>query len=345
MKAIKAVKALVCAVAFLLVVTFIIPPTAHHFSADEGTQMEVTILDQGNVYTHRTRAGAVSDLLLEVGIQLNPQDRTNHATNTPMWDGMRFVISREVSFNVQINDGPLNQHVILPGTTVGQMLLQQQFEHDLILLYEGDMTRNIVDGDILNFLTWYSRFYTEYEMLPYEIIENRTGAVREGQSHVRQQGIPGEHTVTSAVVIVGGEERNREVIGSNTVSEPVPKIVDIGTAQLGELTDVAAPDFHYVRHLVMEATAYTSGFSCTGRHPWDPWYGITASGMRVQHGVVAVDRNLIPLGTRLYVENYGFAIAADVGGAIRGYKIDLFMYDINDARRFGRRHINVWILD
>jgi len=95
----------------------------------------------------------------------------------------------------------------------------------------------------------------------------------------------------------------------------------------------------------MEATAYTSGYGCTGKLPCDPWYGITASGMHVRHGVVAVDRTLIPLGTRLYVEGYGFAIAADVGGAIRGYKIDLFMYCINDARRFGRRHINVWILD
>jgi 3D (Asp-Asp-Asp) domain-containing protein len=44
------------------------------------------------------------------------------------------------------------------------------------------------------------------------------------------------------------------------------------------------------------------------------------------------------------VANYGFAIAADVGGAIRGYHIDLYMYDHEEARRFGRRFIDVYVL-
>jgi len=347
MKLTKAVRAAACAIVFLLIITFVIPPMTHNFFAGDGSMIVVTVHDQaqGEAQSHPTRAGTVSDLLLEIGVQLNPLDRTNHATDSPVWDGMDLVISRAVDFGVQINNGLVAGHEVLPGTTVGQILLQQQFAHSLSLLYEGDLARNITSGETINFLTWDSRFYTDYEALPYEIIENRTGAVREGRSHIRQEGTTGEHSVTSAVIIIGGEEQNREVIASQTVSEPTPKIVDIGTAPLGAIADVTAPDFHYVRRLRMEATAYTSGYSCTGKHPDDPWYGITASGMRVQHGVVAVDRTLIPLGTRLYVEGYGFAIAADVGGAIRGYKIDLFMYCINDARRFGRRHINVWILD
>jgi len=346
MKAIKAVRAVVCAVVFLLVVTFIIPPTAHHFFAGTGSMMEVTIHDGDEVHTHLTSAGTVYEFLLEVGISLNPLDRINHATDSQIWEGMNLVISREIVLDLQINSGTRTTQTLLPGTTVGQILLQQQNEHNLSLLYGGgDITRPVVNGETLNFLTWYSRFYTDYAPLPYEIIENHTSAVLEGRSHIRQQGTSGEHSVTNAVIFIGGEEQSREEIGSSTVSEPTPKIIDIGTAQLGATTDVNAPDFHYVRRVRMEATAYTSGFSCTGRRPGDPWYGITASGMRVRHGVVAVDRNVIPLGTMLYVEGYGFAIAADVGGAIRGYKIDLFMYDINDARRFGRRHINVWILD
>ena len=349
MKVIKAVtKAFVCAIAFLLVVTFVIPPTAHNFFAGDGSRMEVTVYDGDEVHTRMTGADTVSDLLLEMGVQLNPLDRTNHATDSPIWEGMSLVITREIEFHVRINNGPASTYVILPGTTAGQILVQQQLEHNLMLVCAdggGELTRYVENGDILNFLTWDSRFYTDYAPIPYETIENRTGAVREGRSHVRQTGAEGEHSATSAVIIIGGVEQNREIIGTNTISEPVPAIIDIGTAPLGALTDVTAPDFHYVRHVRMEATAYTSGFSCTGRHPGDPWYGITASGMRVRHGVVAVDRNVIPLGTMLYVENYGFAIAADVGGAIRGYKIDLFMYCINDARRFGRRHINVWILD
>jgi 3D (Asp-Asp-Asp) domain-containing protein len=329
-----------------LALTIAIPPATHHFFAGDTMLMQVMVYDSGQVIRYRTGANTVSDLLHELGIPLGQLDRTNHATQSPVWDGMNIVIFREVAFGVQINGGPVHAQLILPGTTVGQVLLQHQLEHNLTLLYGGSNTARLVEhGEILNFLTWDSRFYTEVEEIPYETIENRTRQVRSDRVHVRQEGVPGEHEITQAVVVIGGEERNRGIVNSQIIAEPIDEIIDIGTASLGALADVTAEDFHYVRRLRMEATAYTAGFSCTGKRPGDPWYRITASGMEVRHGVVAVDRRLIPLGTRLYVEGYGFAIAADVGGAIRGYKIDLFMECINDARRFGRRHINVWILE
>ena len=340
----KAIRILTWILVFLAL-TIAIPPATHHFFAFDTQLMQVMVYDSGQVTHHRTGANTVSDLLLELGIPLSELDRTNHATHSPVWDGMNLIIFREVVFGVRINGEFVNAQLSLPGTTVGQIMAQHQIENDLLLFYGGDLSRYIENGDILSFYTWDSRFYTEYEVIPFDTIENHTGNVRSGQSHTRQEGVSGEHEVTSAVVIIGGEEQNRAIIGSNIVSEPVCEIIDIGIALIGELADITGEDFHYVRHLRMEATAYTSGFSCTGKHPGDPWYGITASGRRVQHGIVAVDRNVIPLGTWLYVENYGFAIAADVGGAIRGNKIDLFMNCINEARRFGRRHINVWILE
>jgi len=341
----KTIKTVSWVVVFLLVVTFIIPPTAQHLFAGDTQLMHIMIYDSGEVHGHRTGAATVTELLLEAGIHLNPLDRTNHAVHSPVWDGMNLIIFREIAMEVQINGGPLTARLILPNTTVGQILVQQQFETGLTLTYAGDRTRYVESGETLNFITWDSRLYVDQEILPYETIENHTRAVRNGRSHVRQEGVPGEHEITSQTIIIGGEEMNREIISSSIVVEPVPAIIDIGTARLGALTDVTSPDFHYVRQLRMEATAYTAGFSCTGKLPCDPWYRITASGRRVEHGIVAVDRSVIPLGTWLYVEGYGFAIAADVGGAIRGNKIDLFMECINDARRFGRRHINVWILE
>jgi len=340
----KAVRTL-CWVLVFLALTIAVPPATNHFFAGDSQLMQVMVYDSGQAIRHRTGANTVSDLLTELGIPLNQMDRTNHATGAPIWNGMNLIIFREVAFGVQINGEFVSAQLILPGTTVGQILVQYQFDNDLTLLYGGDLTRYVENGEILSFYTWDSRFYTDYEVIPYETIENHTGNVRVTQSHVRQEGVPGSHEVTSAVVIIGGEERNRAVIGSNITAEPIDEIIDIGTGALGALADVNSPDFHYVRRVRMEATAYTAGFGCTGKHPWDPWYRITASGREVEHGVVAVDRTVIPLGTRLYVEGYGFAIAADVGGAIRGYKIDLFMECIIAARRFGRRHINVWILE
>ena len=341
----KAIKTVSWVLVFLLVITFVIPPTAQHLFAGDTLLMQVMVYDAGEVHSHQTGADTITELLLEMGIHLNPLDRTNHPIYSPVWDGMNLIIFREVAVTVQIDGGPTMGQLILPGTTVGQILFQHQAASGLTLLYEGDRTRDIESGETLNFITWDSRLYVDQEILPYETIENHTGAVRSGRSHIRQEGVAGEHAITSQTIIIGGEETNREIVSSNVIAEPIPEIIDIGIGRLGALTDVAAEDFHYVRMVRMEATAYTAGFSCTGKLPCDPWYRITASGRRVEHGVVAVDRTVIPLGTWLYVEGYGFAIAADVGGAIRGNKIDLFMECINAARQFGRRHINVWILE
>ena len=95
----------------------------------------------------------------------------------------------------------------------------------------------------------------------------------------------------------------------------------------------------------MVATAYTAGPESTGKSPGMPGYGITTSGMRVRPGVVAVDPKVIPLGTRLYVEGYGYSIAADTGGAaIQGMQIDLYMEKLADAYRWGRRTVKVYVL-
>jgi 3D (Asp-Asp-Asp) domain-containing protein len=67
--------------------------------------------------------------------------------------------------------------------------------------------------------------------------------------------------------------------------------------------------------------------------------------MRATHGVVAVDPNVIPLYTRLYIEGYGPAIAGDIGGAIRGQRIDLCFDSLGEALDWGRRPVTVYILN
>ena len=92
----------------------------------------------------------------------------------------------------------------------------------------------------------------------------------------------------------------------------------------------------YTQVLGMEATAYlpTDGSGA----------GITAMGIPATYGVVAVDPDVIPLGTKVYIPGYGEALAADTGGAIYGYKIDLCMEDYWQAMDFGRRNVTVFVL-
>ena len=94
----------------------------------------------------------------------------------------------------------------------------------------------------------------------------------------------------------------------------------------------------------MEATAYThvavpgvADINGTGD-------GITASGLPVQEGIVAVDPRVIPLGTRVWVEGFGVLIAADTGGAIRGDRLDIFMDDKKAAKNFGRKMLRVFVI-
>ena len=85
------------------------------------------------------------------------------------------------------------------------------------------------------------------------------------------------------------------------------------------------------------ATAYGDNPSCQGK-----WVGKTASGMKPQRGVIAVDPRVIPLGTKLYIPGYGNCIAGDTGGAIKGHKVDLFMNSKSERKKFGRRQVRVY---
>jgi 3D (Asp-Asp-Asp) domain-containing protein/uncharacterized protein YabE (DUF348 family) len=100
----------------------------------------------------------------------------------------------------------------------------------------------------------------------------------------------------------------------------------------------------YKEVYTMTATAYTNGPGQTGKSPGDAYYGITASGVPTRLGIVAVDRSVIPLGSVLYVKGYGYAIAADTGGAIRGNKIDLFFDSYNECIQYGRRSTTVYLV-
>jgi len=77
-----------------------------------------------------------------------------------------------------------------------------------------------------------------------------------------------------------------------------------------------------------------------------PWAGLCYLGLPVREGIVAVDPSVIPLGTHLFIEGYGYAVAADIGGAIKGDRIDLFLdLSHDELLRFGMRDLSVLVLD
>lgn len=98
------------------------------------------------------------------------------------------------------------------------------------------------------------------------------------------------------------------------------------------------PQLNLNRVITMESTAYTPDAGLGSRATFR-----TRTGRRAEFGVVAVDPNVIPLNTLVFVEGYGLALAADTGGAIRGNKIDVCVQEYRTARIWGRRSVRVHV--
>lgn len=159
-----------------------------------------------------------------------------------------------------------------------------------------------------------------------------------GGNEILQKGEPGEKECKLRVYYKDGAQSTVEVLDVKITKQPKDQIVV--SSQRQELASRGGYGHRGGRVMRMMATAYdpgprSCGPRCTGR---------TANGMKAQKGVVAVDPRVIPLGTKLYVEGYGYCIAADTGGAIKGNKIDLCFNTYGEAIRFGRRWVNVEIL-
>ena len=195
---------------------------------------------------------------------------------------------------------------------------------------------------------------TEEFVIPHSIVEIPTDELFNDESYVSVEGTTGLTRKTFEVRYENGAQVSKVLIHEEIITKPVDTIKYVGTKTrkiktiAGTLTEKPA---NLGRYIDMTATAYDLSYESCGKRPGDRGYGITASGMQARVGVVAVDRRVIPLGTRLYIEAvdgswvYGEAIAGDTGGAIKGNRIDLFFNTKAECMQFGRKAARVYILD
>lgn len=183
---------------------------------------------------------------------------------------------------------------------------------------------------------------------PFKTIKKKNKELTHKQSKILIQGVNGKNIVKCKEYYAGDKLIKEEVIHVETIVKPIDQVFEEGTKDV--FTNDRG-DFTARKAIKMVATAYEAGPRSTGKRPGDKGYGITASGARAKRGTVAVDPRVIPLGTKLYVKSltpgvpdYGFAIAQDTGGAIKGNKIDLFMDTVWECLQFGRRPVMVYIL-
>ncbi|MEV5027567.1 3D domain-containing protein [Paenibacillus sp. LPE1-1-1.1] len=115
------------------------------------------------------------------------------------------------------------------------------------------------------------------------------------------------------------------------------------------VTAINGKEFAYSKSFTVKATAYTAAASENGK-----WGAVDYFGDKLKVGTIAVDPKIIPLGTKLYVTGYDYnglpqggmvATATDIGGSIKGKRIDIFVPGVtSQARSFGFQNVKVFIL-
>lgn len=172
------------------------------------------------------------------------------------------------------------------------------------------------------------------EPINFETIVEKDESLDKSVSKVKSEGVNGEKEVTYEVVYRDGVETSRNVTSTKTITEPKNEIVIKGTGQV--YASRGGESINYKEKLNCVATAYSGDrTTATGRSPVRNPGGMST---------IAVDPSFIPLGSKVYVEGYGYAIAADTGGAIKGNIIDLFLNSSSECWSWGRRPVTVLVV-
>lgn len=178
---------------------------------------------------------------------------------------------------------------------------------------------------------------TETQSIPFKTVFKMSREVAPGHIEAGHHGAPGILTKTYNAGYVNDHRTCRDLISTRVTKAPQDQetLAGIRVREARALPSRSG-SYQRMRCYSMVATGYSPyEGSSTGR---------CATGMRAGYGVVAVDPRLIPLGSKLYVEGYGYAVAGDTGGAIKGRRIDLGHTTHSEANNVGRRHVTVWLL-
>lgn len=298
----------------------------------------ITINNCGEEQTISLAKGTVEEALNRTGITLAENQSVTPSLNTVITGDMNIYVYNAKSIKLTTNGTEMT--VKAPEGTVENALN--------ILGYE------ITDDDILNVdknaqieddmkITLKKVTYVDEKStkkISYKTVEKDSDDIMTGESEVSQKGVDGEKEVTKRCKYIDGKYDSTKVIDEKVTKEPVDKIVLNGTKR-GTTTDSSGAPVSYSYMVSGSGTAYTAAPGA-----------LTATGVPVYEGGVAVNPAIIPYGSKLYIEAadgshvYGYATAIDTGGALMDGSaiVDLFYFNYDDCVSFGRRDVNVYVL-
>jgi uncharacterized protein YabE (DUF348 family) len=282
-----------------------------------------------------TTADTVADLLIEQNIALKEFDEVDPKPEKAIKSNMDIAI--EKAFQLTLNNGGKKEKVWTTSTTVADFLAGQGITLQPLDRVEPTLDTSVIANTVVNVVRIEKVTDVVEEPISFAVVKKKDAKLPKGKEKIISTGQKGLVTKEYEVVLENGKEVSRKLINKNYIKDKKDQIVAVGTKvnKVQVSRGAETGEEYYVT-----STAYTA--NCNGCS------GITATGINLHQNpnikVIAVDPRVIPLGTKVYVEGYGYAVAADTGSAVKGYKIDVFFPTKSEAYRWGRRTIKIKIL-
>lgn len=309
-----------------------------------------------NGFTEHVRAAAstVGEALRAVGIDVDAADVVVPTLEAPLMPGVRVSVLRAPAVTVAEGDTLVTTRTRV--STVAELLVEQSIDLGELDRVEPGLNAPVPAFGTVRVVRVREEERIEFETLPFQTQVVKLPGLKPGARIILRSGSDGLRQRTILTTIENGEEAGQKV-GQDTllrtplteiIAEPALSITSVsvpGAGLLGLDTHGPPPGLNTRRVVKMVSTAYDPGPESTGKRPGDPGYGITATGVRFAPGIVAVDPRIIPFFTRVWVPGYGFGVAADTGSDIQGHRVDLGFLTYWEAIQWGRRAVNVYVLE
>ncbi len=336
---------------FFLVIVFILSVTTAYAAPLDS---EVIILDGDNLLTVYTEHSTVDKIISQHGIEVADSDLLYPRANSEITQNENLIVIKRLK-KVDVTLGGESVTYWTDAETYREFVSGKNLPFNENDGYSVNLDAELTaDENVVTVTKITHEQIEEIVSVPYKSSTVKDSNLEKGKKIVKTPGKKGSKKIIYNVEYHDGIEVARTVAGEETVAAPVDEVVRVGTKAVQYKTaavygSTTAPT-SYKKLITCSATAYDLSFESCGKRPGDPGYGITASGTMAKIGTVAVDPRVIPLGTKMYIVStdgkyvYGYCTAEDVGGGIKGNKVDLFFNTRNECLQFGRRQVNVYIL-
>ncbi|MBK5240574.1 MAG: DUF348 domain-containing protein [Clostridium sp.] len=305
----------------------------------------ISIVVDGKSIEVITLKSNVTQILKTNNIALGAKDQITVSLDSKVKDGDKIYIKKAVEVKLTVDGKELNLKTA--ESTVEDMLRAEKIvlnNEDKIIPSKSTLLESGIQVQITRVKT---KILEETKTIDFTTEFKNSSDLNKGVKKVIQKGQTGQKLITSAIVYENGKESSRKLITEELKSNPVKEIIALGTTSV--YSSSRGGDISYIKKIRVRATAYNADYRSTGKNPGDPGFGITSTGVKADrntngYSTVAVDPRVIPLGTKFYVEGYGYGIAEDIGGAIKGNRIDLYYDTLSQSMNWGSRNVDIYIL-